>query len=103
MPPARLRMVDLPQPEGPTTTTNSPGRHSRVTFSTAERVVFWKRLEMPRRERLPRPLLVRRGAVSGCGAESNDIAKHITTFPIGLLEDRFVGPASLRSPAQPDL
>src|SRR4051812_1537091 len=73
MPPARLRMVDLPQPEGPTTTTNSPGRHSRVTFSTAERVVFWKRLEMPRRERLPRPLEVRRGGVKVCGAVSSDI------------------------------
>ena len=27
--------VDLPQPDGPTMVTNSPGRRSRLTFSTA--------------------------------------------------------------------
>src|SRR6266446_6714160 len=34
-PATRLRMVLLPQPEGPTTATNSPGRTSKLTRSMA--------------------------------------------------------------------
>ena len=34
-PATRLRMVLLPQPEGPTMATNSPGRTSRLTRSIA--------------------------------------------------------------------
>src|ERR1700730_4608994 len=34
-PATRLRMVLLPQPEGPTTATNSPGRTSKLTRSIA--------------------------------------------------------------------
>src|SRR5438105_2587638 len=81
IPPATFRMVVLPQPLGPTTTTNSPGRHSRVTSSTAERAVPLKRLEMLLMESRPRREDVggRAADVDG-GAVSTDIAMILPHF-----------------------